>query len=234
MKELVVNGCSYMHAYAQGGGHYDLAEQLGIPTAASLAISGSANNRIIRSTIKHSYATAQPTFYVLGMTFLSRDELPILQPPNELEGRWTNPQNQDFKDRWQYGWTPRDTEQYVNLKLKWESHSIKDRLEDLQYRILSMINDVCSRGHKILVFQQADNIYQSYLTSPAFQPLQDCKMVVDKFAWRATQFQHEHDVPTIDYSSGSVPKDMQHPAPGHHQVLNKFLTNYIKEHKILI
>lgn len=232
-EELVVNGCSYMHGYAQGCGAQDLAERVGIPVGVSLAVSGSANNRIIRSTIKHSYATTRPTFYVLGMTMLSREELPILQAPNKLEGAWTNPQNQDFADRWIHNWTQKDTERFVDLKLKWEMYSIKDRLEDLQYRILSMINDLKSRGHNILVFQQADNIYQAFLNDNMFLPMKNCANIIDGFAWRATAWQHQQGVPGINYSSGSVPADMRHPTPGHHQKLNEFLTEYIKEHKIL-
>ncbi len=58
-----------MHSYALGNGHQDLAQRLGIAQAASIAVSGSANSRILRTTLKHSY-TAPPTLYVLGMTFL--------------------------------------------------------------------------------------------------------------------------------------------------------------------
>lgn len=231
--ELVVNGCSYMFAYAQGQGHQDLAERLGIPVAASMAVSGSANNRIIRSTLKHSYATTQPTFYVLGMTMLSRDELPILKAPNQLEGSWTNPQNQDFSDRWQYGWTQQDTQHYVELKLKWEMHSIADRLEDLQYRMLSMISDLKSRGHKVLIYQMADNIYQQVLSSPKFTPMTSNTIFVNGYGWRSVSWQHHQGVPGIDYSSGYVPADMHHPVPGHHHQVNEFLTTYIKENAIL-
>ena len=75
--QLVVNGCSYMELYANGGGHRDLAKSLGIEEYSSLAINGSANSRILRTTLKHSYLTNKQTFYVLGMTFISRAEIPI-------------------------------------------------------------------------------------------------------------------------------------------------------------
>ena len=52
---LVVNGCSYMASYAVGQGHVDLAQKLGLEHPASLAIGGSANSRILRTTLKHSY-----------------------------------------------------------------------------------------------------------------------------------------------------------------------------------
>ena len=67
---LVVNGCSYMELYAIGKGHDDLAMQLQLNNPVSLAIGGSANSRILRTTLKHSY-TAPPTFYVLVMTLLT-------------------------------------------------------------------------------------------------------------------------------------------------------------------
>ena len=100
IKLLVVNGCSYAQVYANGNGHIDLARRLGIvghhniPQAVSLGIGGSANSRILRTTLKHSYITQVPTLYVLGLTFISRLELPICNPDNEFEGRWANPQNQ--------------------------------------------------------------------------------------------------------------------------------------------
>jgi hypothetical protein len=225
-----------MHAYASGNGHQHLAEQLGIPTAASIAISGSANNRIIRSTIKHSYATAQPTFYVLGMTFLSRDELPIITPTSELEGRWSNPQNQDFEKLWSPPWTRKDTDTYVELKLKWEWASILDRIEDLQYRILSTVNDLRSRGHAILVYNQADDVFKDFYDHPKLTLFKNCPNVIDGYQWRSVPWQHSQGVPGTDYAAGSthyVPPEMVHPAPGFHIPVNNFLTEYIKEHNIL-
>jgi hypothetical protein len=61
INHVVVNGCSYHESYARGQGHLDLAQRLGfidehnIPQASSLAIGGSANSRILRTTLKHSY-----------------------------------------------------------------------------------------------------------------------------------------------------------------------------------
>lgn len=152
IQQLVANGCSYMDMYAQGGGHADLAQQLGITNCSSLAIGGSANSRIIRSTLKHSYRATVPTFYLLGMTFLSRLELPILyqDPAREFEGVWTNPQNQQFQTQWVPHWTDQDTKQWIKLKLKSELHSITDRLEDLMYRMLSLQDSLTARGHRVL------------------------------------------------------------------------------------
>ncbi len=230
---LVVNGCSYMESYAAGQGHVDLAKHLGLDNPQSLAIGGSANSRIMRTTLKHSY-TAPPTFYILGMTFLSRLEIPICEPENDFEGRWVNPQNQEFRQRWQHEWTQADSDQFVETKLKTEVFSILDRIEDLMYRMLSTISDLKSRGHRVLMFQQADNLYTNFLSHPRLA-LFDCPEIVGRFAWRATAWQAEQGVQPKDYGPGApyVPPDMTHPAIGHHQKLNEHLTNYIQERKLL-
>jgi hypothetical protein len=234
-KQLVVNGCSYMHKYASGLGHVNLKIKLGIESAQSISISGSANSRILRTTLKHSYSAKKPTFYVLGMTFVSRLELPICAQENVFEGRWCNPQNQEFKSRWQLHWTDQDSEQFVETKLKSEVYSIVDRTEDLMYRMLSVINDLKSRGHQVLMYQQADNLYQPHLNDPKLALLNSCPEIVHGFDWRATAYQAEQGVLGSKYPAGSpyVPPDMTHPEQGHHEVLNTYLTNYINEHKIL-
>lgn len=235
-QELVVNGCSYMEAYADGNGHVDLAEKLGIPNSNTLAIGGSANTRIIRTTLKHSYHVTYPTLYVLGMTFLSRLEIPILENQTEFEGRWTNPQNQDFVKDWQYGWTQTETDQFVDIKLKSEMYSILDRTENLMYSILTMIADLTQRGHAVLVFQQADNLYQQYLDNPRLQLFKSTTSIIDGLNWQAICWQHEQGVPPMNYGSNPknpVPAHMKHRSPGQHQILNKFLVDYINQHSIL-
>ena len=234
-KSLVVNGCSYMHKYAAGLGHVDLKTQLGIESAQSIAVSGSANSRILRTTLKHSYAATVPTFYVLGMTFISRLELPICEEETSFEGRWINPQNQEYKSRWQMHWTDQDSAQFVETKLKSETYSIVDRTEDLMYRMLSVINDLKSRGHAVLMYQQADTLYQEHLYDPKLALLNSCVEIVHGFEWRATAYQHEQGVPGSKYPPGTpyIPPDITHPEQGHHHVLNAYLTNYINEHKIL-
>lgn len=225
-----------MDSYGMGQGHFDLTDQLGIESAHSIAISGSANSRILRTTLKHSYTATVPTFYVLGMTFVSRLELPICEEENSFEGRWINPQNQEHKARWQLHWTDRDREQFVETKLKSEIYSIVDRTEDLMYRMLSTIRDLKSRGHQALLYQQADTLYQAYVHDPKLALLNSCAEIVHGFRWRATAYQHEQGVPKTKYAADSqysVPPDMTHPEPGQHHVLNTYLTNYINEHKIL-
>lgn len=232
--QLVVNGCSYMEMYASGSGHLDLAEKLGLANATSLAIGGSANTRIIRTTLKHSYLTDQPTFYLLGMTFLSRLEIPILDDRDEFEGRWTNPQNQGFVSRWEPPWTQQDTDLFVELKLKSEVNSIFDRIEDLMYKLVSMVTSLQARGHSVLVFQYADPLYQEYLTDSRLRLFQH-PAFVEGYAWRATPWQHEQGVMPTVYNPPmyDVPPELTHREKGHHQKLNEFLCQYIDQHNIL-
>lgn len=230
-----------MESYAFGQGHMDLAQRLGIekesgvPNALSLAIGGSANSRILRTAQKHSRDPDANTLYVLGMTFVSRLEIPILNETDSFEGRWTNPQNQIFRNRWMPHWKQSDSDQFVDLKLKWEADTVLDRIEDLMYRMLGVISDIRQRGHKILMFQQADNLYQELLEHPRLRYFKEVPYIIDGFNWRAIAYQHSQGVQPTIYAPGHpyVPPDMVHPAPGHHEALNTYLTEYIQEHKIL-
>ena len=60
--DLVTNGCSYMATYTEGHGHHDLAKRLGL-SPGDIGITGSANSRIIRTTLKHSYETTKKTLF---------------------------------------------------------------------------------------------------------------------------------------------------------------------------
>ena len=242
IQNLVVNGCSYMEGYARGLGHRALAQQLNIPTAESLAIGGSANSRIIRTTIKHSYQTTVPTFYIMGLTFVSRGELPVMHVDNEdtFEGRWINPQNQEFADRYDYFWTRDWSEKYVKFKLMTEVHSLIDRTEDLMYATLSAIHSLESRGHRVLVYQQADTDYHCFLDTPKLQPYRSTLSIVDGFRWAAVIYQHEQGVkksPQLNVGNFIGPKDVpehiRHPQAGEHAILNEYLVKYINDHNII-
>jgi hypothetical protein len=242
-----------MESYANGGGHRDLAENLGIEKYFSLAIGGSANSRILRTTLKHSYQTNEPTFYVLGMTFIGRTEIPILKyAPDEMEdssfeGRWTNPQNQKFANRWEHFWTEKDTEKFVDIRLKAESYSLIDRTEDLMYQMLAAISDLTGRGHAVLLYQQADssillpkypNQPDRFIDSDRLKLLASKSNIVDGFKWQAIQWQHQQGVPEMPNGNwksvyGDAPPEIRHRAAGHHHQLNEYLINYVKQYKIL-
>ena len=235
---LVVNGDSYMEVYAQGNGHGDLAQRLDIPNSASLAIGGSADSRLIRTVLKDSYVASESTLYVIGVGFLSRWEVPVLNNDHDgtFEGRWTNPQNQFYIDRWEHNWSQAETKKLLELKLISDFYSVPDRLEDLMYKLLAMVDSLHARGHRVLVFQQADDIYQRYLDRYTFDLLKN-PIFIDGLKWRAVPWQVEQGVPTVNYGSNApyqVPPEIRHPAPGQHNLLNEFLQKYIVDHKILV
>lgn len=234
--DLAVNGDSYMEVYASGGGHIDLGQQLGIEKCHSMAIGGSANSRLIRTTLKHSYQTNRPTLYVLGIGFISRWEVAILDAdPDSFEGRWTNPQNQDYRDRWQREWGPKETEQLVRLKLNADMYSILDRLEDLMYNLLSLVQSLHVRGHRIIMYNQADKIYQEHLEHARVAMFKNNPVFIDGLKWRAVPWQLDNGVPPTQYAMTiyHVPDDLKHPQSGHHGLLNSFLVDYIKTHGIM-
>jgi len=241
-----------METYAAGFGHMDLAKGLGIKDSISLALGGSANSRIIRTTLKDSYLTKTPTLYVLGMTFVSRQEVPILKyssgetEETSFEGRWTNPQNQQFNNRWEDFWTEKDTDRFVDIRLKSELYSLVDRTEDLMYRFLSLINDLNSRGHRAVIYNQADvsltnntNNGRAVLSNQRLHLLKSVSNIVHGLSWLAIPWQHEQGVP-YDQGGSFNPKypppdeNIRHRSVGHHQKLNEYLINYIQEHKILL
>jgi hypothetical protein len=98
-----------------------------------------------------------------------------------------------------------------------------------------MIADLRRRGHQVLVYQQADNLYQDLLSNSRLRFFQQCPNVINEFGWRAVTWQIEQGVPAMDYGPQAqyVPDHMRHPAIGHHQVLNEFLADYILSRNML-
>lgn len=231
INSLVVNGCSYMNMYANvGNGHRDLAKRLGIEKCSSIALPGSSNSRILRTTLKHSFAVNEPTMYVLGMSFLDRDEIPILKDPLPFEGKWVNPQNQPgFVS--ENHWSKKNNETYVDLLalIRWYSRSA--RAEDLMYRILSTIESLESRGHGVLIFQYADSAFDDLSVTDELQLFSSKKNIISAYQWVALRYQIEHNVPQLD--APKVPENFQKPVPGSHSILNEFLANYIIENRLL-
>lgn len=231
IRRLVVNGCSYMDHYARGGGHVDLAEQLTIPTAQSLTLPGSCNNRIIRTTLKDSYTTDQPTLYVVGLSFLSRSELTVGHDL-EFKGRWISFQNQIHPEKIDYFWTDADSHRVIEQHQKIENYAIKDRLEDLMFKSLTMISDLVKRNHQIVIFGQPKEVYAEFLDDERFKFLKNSVNIVNGLKWRSLEFLLDKNIKycSEDYH---LPKFVRHPAPGEHRHLNKFLIDYIATHKLL-
>jgi hypothetical protein len=237
---LVVNGCSYMATYAEGLGHRDLGKRLGL-FGESITVTGSANSRILRTTLKHSYETDKKCLYVLGMTFISREELPICRYdeysfPTEKEiweGAWTNPQNQLFgKNRWTEQWSDNDTKNWIVFRQKYEQGTMVDRLENLMYQMLAVRDSLTHRGHNCIIFQQADHWWDGMLLEEYDRiRLLNNKNILGDFKWCAIREQHNAGVA---YVSGeeNVPEYLRHRSPHKHEWLNNYLEQYVRQHEL--
>jgi len=235
MTRLVVNGCSYMAAYRNGNGHIDLATRLNITTSLSLAIPGSCNSRIIRTTLKDSYQTTEKTLYIIGLTFLSRSELPINAKEDPFEGRWLSTQHFQFpgNDKVASYWTESNSKKYMDIKNRTDVFTVSDRLENLMYLLTSMTGDLLHRGHQVIVFRQPDDVYDSELEKSKFAPLKNCVNIIDGLKWSAIPWQADNNVKFSPEDLKHAP-GVRHVLAGEHAPLNKFLVEYINKHALYL
>lgn len=222
-----------MNRYTAGDGHRALAEKLKIKEYISLAKHGCCNNRIIRTTLKDSYTTNTPTFYIVGITFINRHEIPVAIP-QDFEGRWVssrdmNPQKEKYYDHF---WTTADTIKMNDMFIKSEVYADEDIVEDLMYRVLSMINDLTNRGHRVLVYSQTHSFSDEFLANQKFAPLKQSMHIIDGLKWKALKWQRQQGI-KFDPNDKNLPEFAHHPLPGEHESLNNFLIEYIEKHKLL-
>jgi hypothetical protein len=233
---LVANGCSYIKSYAIGNGHGDLASQFGIQQYDSLAEYGSCNNRIIRTTLRDSFANTEPTLYVIGMTFLSRYELPVNEERDNLDGKWLSFTTQGSVYPSTAIMDPcvskKDLESYRDIWLRINIASVDELADDLQYRLISMCDSLYHRGHRCIVFNTADAVLDYVLDQPRLIPLKSQREIIHGLAWRSIPWQFDQGAAWLP-NDENLDRNCRHVAPGQHQWLNQYLTNYIQEHKIL-
>jgi hypothetical protein len=163
------------------------------------------------------------------LSFLGRVELPIAQTTDEFEGAWVSLQNSiSNRSKFQDQISSQDLGSFLNFKLKTEMFSVRDRFEDVAFRLISMLESLQSRGHNALIFQNVDS-----------NPDPDCaswhfltrKNFVDQLRWTAVPWQIGQGVTC--HNDLWVPANMQHIESGHYHVLNNFLYNYIVQHQII-
>jgi hypothetical protein len=216
-----------MDTYAQGNGHKELAQQLNIPTAISLAKPGSCNSRIIRTCLKDSYAAHEPTLYIVGLSFLSRSEIPVHFNNDSFEGKWIGVQNHvNPKHQYESHWTHNDTQTLLDLTLKLQLASTKDRFENLIYNLLSCVDSICKRGHEIVVYRQVNDVDQDSLDQVTAIEYCSTKNFVQGLLWHAVPWQFNNGVKWKE-NDELLPIDVRHPKIGDHTVLNNFLFDYI-------
>lgn len=235
IQRLFVNGCSYMHLYHQGGGTADLAKKLEISKSLSEAKSGACNGRIIRTTLRDMYASQVPTLYLLGMTFVHRYELTLLQDPTE-DGHWVsfNPWMPSWPNgpptNWQKNLTMTELNNFGKLYTKMIYG--KDLLEDLMYRLRCLIDTAKQQSHKILIFNTAEHGVDKWITDSKFDLFKNNVHIIGGFRWKSIPWQFEQGASYLPQDE-QFPANCRHVRPGDHHWLNQFLLDYINEHKIL-
>lgn len=239
IKHLVVNGCSYMDVYASGGGAHDLVDRLGMQSCENLALGGSCNSRIIRTTAKHAHQNnRRPSFYLLGMSFMNRWEIPVSLSDDKFEGTWINPQSR-HQEKYLGPWTQEKTHEWADLNFDAHVYGMLDMLEHLSYQLLSLRLLLEQYGHRLLVFRQiSDQPEQEmlqHLEDPRLDTIfGDPMLFVDRYRWTAVHWQHQQGVPqSAIRNDPPPPPEFRHRRPGHHDLVNEYLTDYIKRNKIL-
>ena len=233
IQRIVTNGCSYMHYHALGEGHRDLANLLNIKNSESLAMNGSCNSRIIRSTLRDCYTTNQPTLYVIGLTFFHRFELSIRKGEPEPDGKWVsfNGVGSSMFHDYEEHITKKDLETYENLYAKFLY--LSEAGIDLQWKLLSLIDTLHYRGHRVVIFNTAEGGVDYWLVdNPKFDPLRGRKEIVNALVWRSIPWQLDQG-PKWPANDEIYPRDCRHVIPGNHYWLNEFLVNYINNNNIL-
>ena len=227
---VVLNGCSYMWDLSSKLDKF--AQVLAITHTKNLVVTGSCNSRIIRTTIKDSYTTSIPSLYVIGLSFLGRTELPISAVDDSFERSWMSlqnsvPHNATYND----AWAKKDTETFINLKLKSELYSISDRLEDLIYILVSLINDFKSIGHQIVIFRQANDVYCNLFQEKRFNLFQQPE-IVQGLQWGALLWQFENGA-IPDPRDDSLELDIRHVLNDQNDNLLHFLSSYIVDQQFV-
>jgi len=234
IQRLVTNGCSYMHVHAQGNGHLDLANCLNINNSESLALSGSCNSRIIRTTLQDCYTTTQSTLYVIGLTFFHRYELSVRQGDPTPDGKWvsfTGTGASMFTDYEQHI-TKKDLGIYADLHAKFLY--LSEVGMDLQWRLLSLIDALHHQGHRVVIFNTAEAGVDYWLTNnPKFDPVRSRREIIDGLKWRSIPWQFDQGAKWLSEDE-KHPLECRHVAPGNHKWLNQFLIDHINANNILI
>jgi hypothetical protein len=170
----------------------------------------------------------------VGLTFLGRTELPIAYEEDSFEGKWLSIQN-NFNPKLQYNTSLTDnySKNFIELKLKAELYGIDDYLEQLMYQLLSMCNDLISRGHNVIIFRNPEDVYEDRLSNPRFTQLTQHVNIIDGLSWAAIPWQATQGT-KFEHADRHLPVGCRHPMQGEHTHLNNYLIKYIKKHAIYL
>jgi hypothetical protein len=98
---------------------------------------------------------------------------------------------------------------------------------------LSTIHSLESRGHQVVMYQQADEWWHgmSQQDLARLTLLDEHKNIVDGFRWCAVREQHRAGVLHLP-NEEHVEPELRHRLTGEHGWLNNYLETYIRKHEL--
>ena len=232
IQRLVTNGCSYVNHYANGGGHHDLANQLGIKFVNDISKAGNSNQAIIRTTLTDCLAETQPTLYVVGISFDARIEIPVCYNDNQQD-QWITVTGLDFNNE------PITVDKhtimdYIDSRQKIYGTALFDQVYWLFMRFAMLIDSVKQNGHCIVVFNTAESKVQDCFQRHGEDRFGIFKKysaeIIDNLKWLSIPWQITQGAAYVN-SDEHLPPDCRHIAPGEHRYLNNFLFDHINKHR---
>lgn len=233
MSKLLLNGCSYAHRWAHEwyttGNISALAQRLGYDETVSLAVSGSSNARIFRTTLEYLTLNPDVDFVVIALTFYNRFEAPWASP-RPIEGRWVSYSHN--------GVTNRESDEH----LVYERPEIKRYIDD-RYRydlgveyIDALLADLIfftgwldAQGYKYCIINPCERLYaddKGMFDTAKMRWIRENPKIVDIENFIANKWMHEQGAVCPEDETNLDPMYRHYGNDGF-TMLNEFMYNYI-------
>ena len=99
------------------------------------------------------------------------------------------------------------------------------------YRLLCLTDSLTFRGHRVVIFNTAENSVNYYINNNCFDPLREKKQIIHGLNWCSIPWQIQQGAAWM-VGEEHIDPGCRHVAPGQHQWLNEFLVEYINQHGI--
>jgi len=246
MSTLLINGCSYAHAWdsiwdgspiiQNFNKTTELGTKLGFDQTVNLGYQGGSNKRTFRTTMEYILENDSVEFVILMLTFWGRDEGPWAESI-PIEGPWISHNTTiatgtlELHNR-KLTIPLKTLQQYLDLQRLVDfdaSHHCDTLITDL----LCLIGWLKSRNIKYCIFGACDMEYSRHTLSPIKQrELLTDPGVINIFEWSSNKFLYESGARYNISDVRQIPL-IRHYLPQDHGVLNDFLYNYITDNKLL-
>jgi len=166
--KLLVNGCSFSANYYLAN---NLARQIGLDSAESIAIGGSSNRRIIRTTLEYLEQHDDIGFVLLGLSFMRRREGTFLATEKDKDN-WVQYSANGIQGHFipadaVYKNSQTDVEQYIQDIYTYDV-DIK-HIDQLLCDLTMLSGYLSNRGINHLFYNFCERRYTEYFTNVSSQ-----------------------------------------------------------------